>query len=598
MRSLVVGFFSLLFLAAAAVCSAQSIPTFNRDIAPIVWAHCASCHRPGDVAPFSLLTYQDVRPRLREIVAAVTRRTMPPWLPEPAAEEFANSRRLADAAIQTIVKWSDAGGPEGASEDLPQRPPWTDGWQLGVPDLVVETPEAFVLRAGQGEVFRSFVVPVPIDRMRYVRGIEVRPGNRRAVHHASITIDRTRESRRLDAADPEAGFKSGMLSDGARSPDNRVLGWTPGMRATFEPEGMAWRLNPGSDLVIELHLIAPAAGTESVRPSVGFYFSDTPPTRPSIDFKLGSNAIDIPAGAAAYTIEDRYQLPVDVDVVSVYPHAHYLAKDVRADAVLPGGETRPLIRIKDWDFHWQDDYRFVRPVPLPRGTTIVMHYEYDNSTANRHNPRATPARVIYGPQSSDEMGDLWLRLVPHSAEDAATLAISYRDRERAKNVRLAEQRTSEHPDDATWRNALGVAYLEAGRLDDSIVELNRALALAPGHLQAHNNLGQALRQRGLIAEAVRHFRASIAIAPDNEILWLNLGNAYEDNADLAEAIDAFEHALRLRPDLVEAHNNLGIALGALGRTDEAERAFMSALAADPDNPDARRNLTLLRQMRR
>jgi Flp pilus assembly protein TadD len=549
------------------------------------------------VAPFSLITYSEARPRAKEIVNAVTRRTMPPWLPEPEHGEFSNSRRLTDAAIRTIVAWSEAGAPEGAAEDRRAPPSWTEGWQLGTPDLVVTAPEAFVLRAGQGDVFRSFAVPVPLTSMRYVRGIEVHPGDRRAVHHASLTVDRTHESRRLDAADPEPGFPGGMLIEGARSPDNRVLGWTPGMRAAFEPAGMAWRLDPGSDLVIEVHLISAQAGDVTVQPKVGFYFTDTPPARASIDFKLGSNAIDIPPGTASYPIEDRYTLPVDVDVVSVYPHAHYLAHDVRADATRPDGTVVPLIWIRNWDFHWQETYRYTQPIGLPRGTVITMRYTYDNSPANRHNPRPSPVRVGYGAQSADEMGDLWLRFVPRSPQDAATLAVSYREREQQKAVAFAVRMAAAHPGDASWQNALGAAYLEAGRLEDSIAVLNIALTLSPDSAAAHNNLGQALRLRGRMSESIQHLRRAVELSPGNEVVLLNLGNAYEDNADLAEAVDAFERALKIRPDLLEAHNNLGIALGALRRFDEAAAHFTAVLRLDSRNADATRNLEILRQLR-
>jgi hypothetical protein len=197
---------------------------------------------------------------------------MPPWLPEPGYGTFVNERRLKPEEIATIQEWVKAGAPRGAATELPPRPTWTDGWQLGTPDLVVKLAEPFVLPQGGGEVFRNFALSIPITTTRYVRGIEVRPGNARVVHHASLSFDRTRASRLRDEADPLPGFSGGMFSDTARNPESRALGWTPGMTPSFEPDGMPWRLEKGSDLVLELHLIPGATqAPQTVQPSVGFY---------------------------------------------------------------------------------------------------------------------------------------------------------------------------------------------------------------------------------------------------------------------------------------------------------------------------------------
>jgi Flp pilus assembly protein TadD len=577
--------------------AAAPVITFNKDIAPLLWAHCATCHRPGELAPFSLLDYSDVVSRARQIAAVTSNHTMPPWLPEPVSGGFVNERRLRPEEIATIQQWVKLGAPRGDSADLPPRPTWTDGWQLGTPDLVVEAPEAFSLQPGGPDVFRNFAIPIPIATTRYVRGIEVRPGNRRVVHHASLTIDRTRASRRRDEADPLPGFSGGMFSETARNPESRALGWTPGMTPSFEPAGMAWRLEKGSDLVLELHMIPPSSGgAQDVRPSVGFYFSDAPPTRTPIDFKLGSKAIDIPAGRLDYTIEDRYTLPVDVEVLSVYPHAHYLAKDVKAFATRPDGQVTPLISIRDWDFHWQDDYRYTTPLHLPRGTVLTMRYTYDNSAGNKHNLRR-PARVVYGPQSSDEMGDLWLRLLPGSLADAQTLAQSYRDNELRKDTALRERMVAENPREAKWKNALGASYLEAGKLDASVVQLEGALALAPDTVEAHNNLGEALRLRGDLAQAIAHFQQAARLAPDNDVVQLNLANTLGDHGDLDEAIVHFRQALTINPGVADAHNNLGVALASLGQLDEALLHFREALEIQPDYADAQQNLNLVLQMK-
>jgi Tfp pilus assembly protein PilF len=525
---------------------------------------------------------------------------MPPWLPEPGIGEFSNERRLRDEEIALIEQWVAAGRPQGVSQDLPARPVWTDGWQLGTPDLIVSLPEPYRLPPGDADAFRVFVMPIPIATPRYVRGVEIRPGNARVVHHASMSIDRTRGSRRLDQADREPGFSGAMSSQGARNPEGRAVGWTPGISPALEPEGMAWRLESGADLVVELHMLPSRSGkTELVQPSVGFYFTDTPPTRTPVDFKLGSKAIDIPAGQAGYVIEDSYELPVDVDLLSVYPHAHYLAKEMGAWVTLPGGGlVTPLFMIKNWDFHWQDEYRYVRPWFLPRGTRVTMRFTYDNSAGNRRNGGRPPSRVVFGPESTDEMGDLWLRFLPRSAADLTTLAQSYKDHELRKDIALGESRIAASPRDARANNALALAYMQSGRLDDARLRLEESVRLQPSNAEAHNNLGHVLQLQGRVQEAILHFREAVRLAPNNDLVHLNLANALEDLGEVKEAIPHFEEAISLNPSSADAHNNLGVALGSLGLLDEAEAHFRQALEIQPEYPDARDNLNQALELRK
>jgi Flp pilus assembly protein TadD len=523
---------------------------------------------------------------------------MPPWLPERGHGDFVDARELTEADIATIRRWADRGAPRGAAADLPLPPQWSDEWQLGTPDLVVTAPDAFQLTPGAGDVFRSFTLPVPLDRARWIRGIEIRPGSARAVHHASLSVDRTPGSRELDAADPSPGFDGAMLSPDAQSPGSRALGWTPGMRAAFEPEGMAWRLDAGSDLVIELHLIAPASEVEPITPSVGLYFSAGAPTRQSMDLKIGVNDLEIPAGAASVTAQADVTLPVDVDVLSIYPHAHYLARDVRAFATQPDGQIVSLIWIKNWDFHWQDQYRYRQPVPLPRGTVITMRYTYDNSAGNPRNPASPPKAVVYGPRASDEMGDLWLRLVPRTPADAVALAETYRDNERRKMLALHERMVEREPRSARWRAALGRSYLESGRVRDAIDQLTAALDLEPGRVSTTGNLAEALRRQGRMRDSIGRFREALAGEPDNLTLQIGLANAFVDNGDLTEAIAAFQRILARRPETVDARLNLGVALGALERFDEAEAEFRRVLVIAPGNADAERNLQMISALRR
>src|SRR3954469_22615376 len=388
-------------LAAAAVwliCGSTSTAraaapvTFTRDVAPILFTQCATCHRPAGPAPFSLLTYADARRHAAQIAAVTHTRVMPPWKPEPDGHPLLNERRLTDAQIHTLERWVRDGTPEGAPSDLPPAPVWTTGWQLGTPDLVVDLPE-YVVPAGGADVFRNFVVPVPGAAARYVRGLEFRPGNR-AVHHANIRIDPTRASREFAAADlarrsgeaaeaglsrrsaagAEAGYDGAILKS-ADFPDGHFLGWTPGQITPLAPPGLAWRLEANSDLVVQLHL-QPTGKVERIRPSIALYFTADAPRRTPTMVRLGRQKLEIPAGAAAHRVVDRYVLPVDVEVHAIQPHAHYRARGVTVAAARPDGARSTLLRIERWDFNWQDQYRYAAPFWLPAGSAIEMDYVF------------------------------------------------------------------------------------------------------------------------------------------------------------------------------------------------------------------------------
>src|SRR5258706_8904501 len=204
--------------------------TFSKDVAPIVYSRCATCHRPGEIGPFSLLTFGDVKQHAGQIADLTARRVMPPWKPGPGSAPLLDDRSLSARELAIIQRWIKEGAPEGDPRDLPPAPEWGSGWQLGTPDAIVTMPEPYVLQAGGADVFRTFVLPIPTDSARYVRAIEFHPGNPRAVHHVNIGIDRTRSSRRLDLQDPEPGYTGGMGPDAAYPP-GPMLGWTPGQRA-------------------------------------------------------------------------------------------------------------------------------------------------------------------------------------------------------------------------------------------------------------------------------------------------------------------------------------------------------------------------------
>ncbi|HKP12744.1 MAG TPA: tetratricopeptide repeat protein, partial [Blastocatellia bacterium] len=591
-------------------------PTFNRDIAPILFQNCAECHHPGGPAPFSLLSYQDVKRRAQQIVSVTQSRYMPPWLPEPGYGDFAGARRLTAQQLAAIKAWAEQGTVEGAPSDLPPAPRFNEGWQLGQPDLVVKMPRPYILLAGGTDVFRNFVIPIPVAAPRFVKAVEILPGNKKVVHHANVLIDRTQSFRRLDEQDPEVGFPGMDIRVESESfePDSHFLFWKPGTPAAAEPEDMTWRLDKGTDLILNMHL-QPSGKPETIQPSIGIYFSDRAPTRFPMLIQLENDgALDIPAGKKDFVVAEAYRLPLDVDVLGIYPHAHYLGKDIQAFATLPDGTKKWLIWIKDWDINWQAVYRYNNPVFLPKGTTISMRYTYDNSADNVRNPNHPPKRVVGGNRSADEMAHLWLQVLPRGREDQRIMLQESLMRHRLEKYpndftahfnlgaalqslgRLEEaisyyrQALRIKPNDAVARNSLGTALQTGGKLEEALGEYREALRIQPDYVNAHYNLGTSLLSLGQAEEAARHFREVLRLGPEDADVYNDLGSALAIQGDLAQAAAQFEKALGLAPTHADAHYNLGKVFAIQGNLAQAAAHFEQAVSSDPRNADAHNDL--------
>lgn len=556
--------------------------TFNKDIAPILWRHCGACHLPGRSAPFSLITYDAVRPRAREITRAVASRRMPPWKPEPGHGTFAGSRALTTGQISLIERWAEQGSLEGHPGDLPPPPVWSDGWEMGAPDLVVAMPDPFLMASNVTDVFRTFVVPIPLSSRRYVRAIEFRPGSPKAVHHANIKVDQTRFSRQWDDRVPGPGYEGGGSRE-AKFPDGQFLGWTPWQSPRVSPAGMAWRLDPGSDLVIEMHLMS-GASAEAVQASVGFYFTDEAPSRTAYMLRLGRQDLDIPAGQREYVTTDAYTLPVDVDVLGIQPHAHFLAKEVRGTATLPDGTITPLIYIRDWDFHWQDFYQFATPLTLPRGTVVAMRYTYDNSAGNTRNPSRTPRRVTFGQTSASEMGTLWLQVLPRSPAAWQTLDRHFSPKLLADDIAGNEKWLEVNPGDAQTHAELGMCYFEADRSADALRHLGEAARLDPV-AGRHYDVGRLLLVMRQFQDAMAPFRRALALEPGMAESQYGLGLAFDGQGRLDEAVAAYTKALELNLDYADAHFNLARVLTVQGKYGEAVAHYRRALQLNPGDAE-------------
>jgi mono/diheme cytochrome c family protein len=406
-------------LTALAQDGKKSEVTFNKDIAPIVFNHCAVCHHPGEVAPFSLLTYEDVKKRERNILYVTGKRLMPPWKPEPGFGEFQDCRRLSDQQIALIKQWVDDGMPQGDLKDLPAPPKFADGWMLGEPDLVVKMPEAFTVPAEGRDVYRCFVLPLNLPEDKFVMAAEYRPGNRRVVHHALLFLDGTGAARRLDEKDPGVGYYA--MGGPGFIPQGGLGGWAPGATPHPLPDGIGWPIKKGMDLVIQTHFY-PTGKEEKEQSSVGIYFCKKEPQRVSVTIPVASRKLNIPPGEADYKISKSFEFPVDVDVIGVIPHAHLLCREIKATYTTPDGDKpNPFIWIKDWDFNWQDHYRYREILHFAKGTRIDMEFTYDNSEANARNPNRPPKRVRWGEQTTDEMCILFVQIVPQKQSDITTI---------------------------------------------------------------------------------------------------------------------------------------------------------------------------------
>lgn len=590
---------TLLWAACLAAQSAgERVPTYATDVAAIVHRACAGCHRPGQPAPFALLDYTSVHKR-RDQIAEVTRQgLMPPWLPSHG--DFAFDRRLSAAELATLQQWVAAGAPRGDPAVEPPAPEFVGGWQLGTPDLVVPAPLLAVPAAG-ADLVRNLVLPIPIDRLRYVEAIEIRPGNA-AVHHAILGVDGTRESRRRDALDAEPGFP-GMTLGGAVPPDGHFLGWTPGKSVQRQPAGQAFRLRPGDDFVLQLHLV-PTGKPERVQAEIGLWFTEQPTTTTFVPIVLFSERIDIAPGERDFVLRDHVDLPVPVVVHAVYPHAHHLCRRMRATATLPDGSERLLFAIDAWDFDWQDDYRFRTPVELPAGSRIAIDYRYDNSEHNPNNPARPPQRVGFGQRSSDEMGTLTLSVALRDPADAAPLAEALVARELEKvpqawNVWLRRARLERERGDlpAARRSLARVRELAPGSAETLVelglcAELDRqpalarrcyeaALQLDPELGLAHLQLGALAGRAGDGAAALEHFEQSLRWLPNSPIVHHNLGTARFQLDQLAAARTHYERALQLAPDYFAPQFQLGRLLARSGQIDAARAALQRALSLRP-----------------
>jgi tetratricopeptide (TPR) repeat protein len=509
---------------------------------------------------------------------------MPPWPPQPGYGEFQDERRLTDKQIRLITNWVQHGAPEGDAFACPAPPVFSTKWKLGEPDLVLNTARPITLPAGGPDVFWNFTFKPDIKRTRYVRAIEIRPGGEtekaqsasgaRLIHHANILVDRMGSAQRLEAS-PGAGFP-GMelpLDRNPLDPESHFLFWKPGTMPRSEPDGLAWRLDPGNVLVLNTHM-QPSGKPDVVKPSIGLYFTDKSPSLHPVLLELEHDGVlNIPAGARDFLVSDDFKLPMDLDVLAVYPHAHYLGKLIEAYATLPDGSRKWLIRILKWDLNWQAVYRYREPVHLPKGAVISMRFHYDNSANNLRNPNRPPKRVGAGNQATDEMGHFWLQVLPAAPGDHR------RELEEA----VTRHNVEKYPNDFAARLTLGAILLSRLQTQAAIAELERAVRLDASRPEGHDMLGSGFESVGRTQEALEQFREALQVSPTYINARYNLANALSREGRFAEAVDEFKLVVDAFPDSPDLRDRYGQLLARSGDAAAALLQFEKALQIEPSN---------------
>ncbi len=362
--------------------------TFNKDVAPIFYNNCAVCHRAGEIAPMSLLSYKDARPWARSIKEKVISREMPPWHADPAHGKYSNDRSLSEKDIKTIVAWVDQGAAEGNAGDLPTAPRFSDGWQIGKPDLVLHMPQEFTIPAEGVVSYQYFAIPTNFREDRWVQAVEIRPGNRAVVHHVIAFVTGPGAFRRRGLANGEGGFEG-------------LAGTAPGEMPTAYPDGIGKLVKAGSYIVLQMHY-TPTGSPQKDRTSVGLIFSRKPVRKAIMGGAAMNRFFAIPPGAESHEVRSAYTFREDAHILHLMPHMHLRGKDFEFRLVYPDGSSKIILSVPRYDFNWQTRYELAAPVAAPAGSRVECVAHFDNSAKNRWNP--DPAKTVrWGQQTWEEM---------------------------------------------------------------------------------------------------------------------------------------------------------------------------------------------------
>ena len=449
-RSALGGVFVAVVSAGVAVASQV---TFSHDVAPILYKNCVSCHRPNDIAPMSLLTYQEVRPWAAAIKQAVVTGKMPPWKADPHVGKWSNDARLTQAERDIIVAWVNGGKLEGNPKDMPAPPVFEDGWKIDKPDAVVAIPEHKIEGTGPDE-YTYVEVPTNFTEDKWVVAAELRPGNRRIVHHAHVFVVDPAEqnSKKKGNDDPAVEYgrwlqvhegtlsfirpDAPVINDGCLKDDNGtfpgnkpsdlgslISSYLPGREADVYPDGTARLVKPGSKLNFQIHYSRTTGKTETDITSVGLVFAKAPPSQIARRIDLSNQMFLIPPGDLDRQVTECHTFDKDIYITSLTPHMHLRGKSMTIGVTYPNGKSETLLNVPNYDFNWQITYRAAEPLFIPKGTRLKIDARFDNSANNRVNP--DPNKTIrWGAASETEMMDGWIEYVdalPGSAPNKVTL---------------------------------------------------------------------------------------------------------------------------------------------------------------------------------
>lgn len=377
-------------------------PTYSASVAKILNQHCVECHRPGEVAPFSLVGYENAKKWAKMATAVTASGQMPPWKAVKGYGEFMDENRLSDEEKAVVKTWADAGAPRGDAKAEPPAPKFSGEWSLGQPDVVLQMEKPFKVPAEGSDVYRMFVMKNDFKEPLWVTGMTVKPGNKAVVHHVIAFMDKTGRSVQLEKQEKDG--QPGYASFGGPGflPSGSLGGWAPGLRTRLTPSGTAFKVAPGEKIVLQVHY-HPTGKQEVDQTKVGLYTSKVPVTSEMYLRWMLNPLLSIPAGSNAHKVEWQSKVGDNVKVWGLMPHMHLLGKSMKAWATLPDGTEKPLIQVADWDFNWQLNYLLKEPMSLPKGSIIHMESIYDNSAANPFNPSSPPRKVTFGEATTDEM---------------------------------------------------------------------------------------------------------------------------------------------------------------------------------------------------
>ncbi len=413
--------------ASAQAPTSPPVPTFSKDVAPILYKHCTTCHRPGEIAPMSLLTYAEARPYAKAIRDEIAARNMPPWHADAPHGTFLNERRLSEAERDTLTRWASNGAPEGNPADLPARPTYTDGWTIGKPDVVLEMTEDYKVPAEGVIQYEYFYIPTNFKEPKWVQAVEVRPGNRSVVHHALVFhLAKPDQPRGMPLLVPNR--QQMILQDtpeGLRPqrrdnvPARLLATYAPGTNPQVFPAGTALRLEPGGTIEIQMHYTANGeAATDRTR--IGLIFAKEPSAAREVRVSQFFNTrFTIPAGSADTRVDADITFANDAVVWGIFPHTHVRGKKWEYVLELPDGTRQTVLSVPRYDFNWQTYYMFREPLKVPKGAKLISSAWYDNSSSNRSNPDPK-SDVTWGDQTWEEMQYTGLILSPAAAVTSAS----------------------------------------------------------------------------------------------------------------------------------------------------------------------------------